>query len=127
MIGFTAVGNRELGPVIPRKFRLDEEEPKMYPNLNSLVPRPTLAAAVGLQRRYARNGSGKLPNKMLRDVKIITFQYVIVFRAVYSTMAATGARKCDNAGYETIRPDQNTAIKSFMEGRDVFLSLLTGK
>ena len=29
-------------------------------------------------------------------------------------------------GYATIRPDQNTAIKSFMEGRDVFISLPTG-
>ena len=29
-------------------------------------------------------------------------------------------------GYATIRPDQNTAIKSFMEGRDVFICLPTG-
>ena len=29
-------------------------------------------------------------------------------------------------GYATIRPDQNRAIKSFMEGRDVFISLQTG-
>ena len=28
--------------------------------------------------------------------------------------------------YATIRPDQNRAIKSFMEGRDVFTSLPTG-
>ena len=29
-------------------------------------------------------------------------------------------------GYATIRPDQNRAIKSFMEGRDVFIRLPTG-
>ena len=29
-------------------------------------------------------------------------------------------------GYATIRPDQNRAIKSFMEGHDVFISLPTG-
>ena len=29
----------------------------------SLVPRPTLAAADGLHHRYARNGSGRQPNK----------------------------------------------------------------
>ena len=29
-------------------------------------------------------------------------------------------------GYATICPDQNRAIKSFMEGRDVFISLPTG-
>ena len=29
----------------------------------SLVPRPTLAVADGLHHRYARNGSGKQPNK----------------------------------------------------------------
>ena len=29
-------------------------------------------------------------------------------------------------GYATIRPDQITAIKSFMEGLDVFISLPTG-
>ena len=28
--------------------------------------------------------------------------------------------------YATIRPDQNRAIKSFMEGRNVFISLPTG-
>ena len=28
-------------------------------------------------------------------------------------------------GYATIRPDQNTAIESFMEGLDVFISLPT--
>ena len=28
-------------------------------------------------------------------------------------------------GYATIRPDQNRAIKSFMEGRDVLISLPT--
>ena len=29
----------------------------------SLVPRPTLTAADGLHHRYARLGSGKMPNK----------------------------------------------------------------
>ena len=29
-------------------------------------------------------------------------------------------------GYATIRPDQNRAITSFMERRDVFISLPTG-
>ena len=29
-------------------------------------------------------------------------------------------------GYAAIRPDQNRAIKSYMEGRDVFISLPTG-
>ena len=29
-------------------------------------------------------------------------------------------------GYATIRPDRNRAIKSFMEGRDVCISLPTG-
>ena len=29
-------------------------------------------------------------------------------------------------GYVMIRPGQNSAIKSFMEGRDVFISLPTG-
>ena len=31
--------------------------------MHSLVPRPTLAVADGLHHRYARNGSGKQPNK----------------------------------------------------------------
>ena len=30
-------------------------------------------------------------------------------------------------GYATIRPEQNRAIKSSMEGRDVFISLPTGR
>ena len=33
------------------------------PFFGSLVPRPTLAVADGLHHRYARNGSGKQPNK----------------------------------------------------------------
>ena len=32
----------------------------------------------------------------------------------------------EQLGYVMIRPDQNRAIKSFMEGRDVFISLPTG-
>ena len=60
---------------------------------------------------------------------------VIVFHywAVYSTMAVSNLEQ-DSAimqasqqlGYARTRPDQNTAIKSFMEGRDLYISLPTG-
>ena len=37
--------------------------PPQVPLSNSLVSRPTLAVSDGLHHRYARNGSGKQPNK----------------------------------------------------------------
>ena len=65
--------------------------------------------------------------QVLRDVTIMRYELFI------STMAVSNL-ELDNAiiqasrqlGNVTIRPDQNRAIKSLMEGRNVFISLPTG-
>ena len=63
--------------------------------------------------------------QVLRDVMIITFQMVIAFHYTLSSgCVKPGARHAiiqasQQLGYATIRPDQNRAIKSFMEGRDL--------
>ena len=67
--------------------------------------------------------------QVLRDVRIITFPLVIVFHywAVYSTMAVSNLEQ-DSAIMQASQQlgYQNTAIKSFMEGRDLYISLPTG-
>ena len=73
LTGFSRYGrNDELGDVMINCQLIDNYVINIYTLSDhlrvsalvpSLVPRPTLAVADGLHHRYARNGSGKQPNK----------------------------------------------------------------
>ena len=83
--------------------------------------------------RTTRDFKRTIRMQVLRDVTIIASQYSNSLLLSNSTMAVSNLeldsaimQASQQVGYATIRPDQITAIKSFMEGRDVFISLPTG-
>ena len=61
-----------------------------------------------------------------RDVTLIAFYCTCtsVITDIVPVMAVYQAAQ--KLGYPTLRPNQHKAIKSFMEGHDVFISLPTG-
>ena len=105
--------------------------------MTSLVPRPH--SQLRLDYITATSCDFTIRMQVLRDVTIITFQMAIAFHQLFieqlivrwlcqtwsSTINAI-IQASRQLGYATIRPDQNRAIKSFMEGHDVFNSLPTG-